>query len=307
MAEVSILVNCKNGSKYLKNAIKSVLLQTFEDFEILFVDNCSCDNSIKIMEEFNDERIRIISTKKEMTLGEARDHGMKFINANYLCFLDVDDRIHKNRLRDQIAIMKKGDFGFSYGSCNLINSSERVIGKIKTEHAEGDLLDKLLIDGKVPFCTAMVDVQKNQGELYFNKKFKYSPDIEFLSRILIKSKSIGISNLFTNYMVRNDSLSAETIKYAYSERLILIRDLGHKFDEKLLLIYKTKVKKTIILSSILNKELSVRKLISILKKEKYKKRMILCFALFHSLPFVLKNRLINVLKFKLPLLYFFRF
>ncbi len=307
MAKVSILVNCKNGQKYLSKAIESILIQDHKDFEIIFVDNCSIDNSLNIVESFKDKRIKIISTKKDMQLGQARNFGMKHIDSDYLCFLDVDDRMLKNRIKNQLEIMESGKFGICYGSCNLVNSKEKIIGKINIKNSQGYLLENLLIGGNVPFCTSMIDVKSNFDDIYFNEEFKYAPDLEFLSRILINSKAVGSSNIFTNYMVRNDSLSADTIKYAHEERLLLIKNIENKINKELLFKYKNKADKTLILSSVLNKKLSLKNLIYNLRKENYKKRMIFLITIFHCLPFGFKNRLINTLKYRIPFLFLFRF
>ena len=88
--KVSILMNCYNGEKFLKKAIESIYAQTYQNWEILFVDNQSTDRSLEVAKSF-DERLRIIPTPEFMNLGQAREFGLGHATGEYLAFLDVDD------------------------------------------------------------------------------------------------------------------------------------------------------------------------------------------------------------------------
>ena len=70
---VSVLVNCHNGEKYLKEAINSILNQSYPNFEIIFFDNNSTDRSLEIIKSYNDQRINIYKSKNLIPLYEARN------------------------------------------------------------------------------------------------------------------------------------------------------------------------------------------------------------------------------------------
>ena len=86
MPSVSILMNCLNGEKYLKQSLKSVLDQTFQDWELLFVDNCSSDSSKEIILEIDDQRIRYFNTQKKLNLGQQENLELTRLKQTGLAF-----------------------------------------------------------------------------------------------------------------------------------------------------------------------------------------------------------------------------
>jgi glycosyltransferase involved in cell wall biosynthesis len=106
---ISVIVNCYNGEKFLKDCIESILKQTYSNWEIIFWDNMSEDNSKKILESFKDERIRYFKTEKFTKLYEARNLAIKKARGEYIAFLDVDDWWLPTKLEEQINIFKKNN------------------------------------------------------------------------------------------------------------------------------------------------------------------------------------------------------
>ena len=106
---VSIIMNCRNGEKYLKQSIKSILCQSFHNWELIFWDNKSIDNSKKILFTFKDKRIKYFYSNKNIKLYEARNKAIKKASGKYITFLDVDDFWKKKKLENQLRIFKKDD------------------------------------------------------------------------------------------------------------------------------------------------------------------------------------------------------
>ena len=104
---ISIIMNCYNGEEFLKHAIKSVLSQTYKNWELIFWDNQSTDNSFKILKKYKDKRIKYFYAKKYTTLYEARNLAIKKSKGEFIAFLDVDDLWLKNKLEFQIAHFKE--------------------------------------------------------------------------------------------------------------------------------------------------------------------------------------------------------
>ena len=100
-------MNCYNGEKYLKKSIKSILKQSYKNWELIFFDNKSQDNSKKIFFEFKDKRLKYFYSKKKLKLYRARNQAIKKSKGHYISFLDTDDFWHKDKLRDQINFFKK--------------------------------------------------------------------------------------------------------------------------------------------------------------------------------------------------------
>ena len=99
---VSIIMNCLNGSKYLNEAIKSVLDQTYKNWEIIFFDNNSTDQSRSILQKYNEKRIKYFKSKVTHTLYKARNLAIKKSKGDLIAFLDVDDWWTKNKLKKQV-------------------------------------------------------------------------------------------------------------------------------------------------------------------------------------------------------------
>ena len=99
---ISVIINCHNGEKYLDNCIKSVLNQTYKNWEIIFFDNNSSDKSRKQIKSYNDPRIKYFRSNKTYTLYKARNLAVHKSNAEFITFLDVDDWWEKNTLEKQI-------------------------------------------------------------------------------------------------------------------------------------------------------------------------------------------------------------
>ena len=87
---VSVVVNCYNGESYLHECIESIVNQTYKNWELIFWDNNSSDNSLKIINSFKDKRIKIFKSKTSNNLYHSRNLAIEKCKGNYVCFLDVD-------------------------------------------------------------------------------------------------------------------------------------------------------------------------------------------------------------------------
>ena len=104
--KVSILMNCFNGEEFLQAALESIFAQTYSNYEIIFIDNHSTDNSINIANTFKDPRLIIRSTPEHCNIGKARSFGSQFFSGKYLAFLDVDDLWVPTKLTKQVGLME---------------------------------------------------------------------------------------------------------------------------------------------------------------------------------------------------------
>ena len=102
--KVSVIMNCFNSDKYLFEAIESVRAQTFSDWEIVFWDNQSTDQSAKIVQSFCDPRIRYIYAPTHTTLGEARALAIQEAHGTWVALLDCDDWWTPQKLEAQMVL-----------------------------------------------------------------------------------------------------------------------------------------------------------------------------------------------------------
>ena len=118
---VSIIVNCFNGERFLVEALESVINQTYQNWELIFWDNQSIDQSAKIVKKLNNPKIKYFLAPKHTCLGEARSLALSKSKGDWIAFLDCDDYWDKDKLKDQVNSIKfhKGNVGYVYSKCEL--------------------------------------------------------------------------------------------------------------------------------------------------------------------------------------------
>ena len=89
--KVSVIIPLYNEEKYILECINSVINQTYKNLEIIIVDDKSTDNSLKILEQIKDDRIKTIKLDKNSGVAHARNKGVEVSTGDYICFLDSDD------------------------------------------------------------------------------------------------------------------------------------------------------------------------------------------------------------------------
>lgn len=111
---VSIIMPCYNAEQYIKDSINSVLNQTYPHFELIIIDDLSTDNSINIINSFNDNRIKVIQLTQNGGAGVARNTGIEAAQGRFIAFLDSDDLWRPNKLEVQLSHMIEGNYPLSY-------------------------------------------------------------------------------------------------------------------------------------------------------------------------------------------------
>ena len=125
---VSIIINCHNGERYLQECINSVLSQSYKNWEIIFWDNKSSDNSKKILKKFTDQRIKYFFSENFTNLYDARNLAINKCNGNFVSFLDTDDMWVKNKLEKQINFIKKNsNYKILYSNYYVLKNNEKQI------------------------------------------------------------------------------------------------------------------------------------------------------------------------------------
>ena len=118
---VSVIMNCYNGEKYLKESVESVLSQNYKNWELIFWDNKSEDRSATILKSYEDSRIKYFCANKHTLLYEARNEAIKKTSGKFIAFLDTDDFWEKDKLDLQIPLFEDAEVGVVYGNHFIIN------------------------------------------------------------------------------------------------------------------------------------------------------------------------------------------
>ena len=140
---VSIIVNCYNGEKYLRETIDSILNQTYHNYEVIFWDNQSTDSTASIIKSYKNERFNFYYAPKHTTLGEARNLALDKIKGQFLTFLDSDDVWERDFLEKAVGVLSiyKNKFSFYYSNYYSWIDGEELV-EYNTEKNSGTVLLK---------------------------------------------------------------------------------------------------------------------------------------------------------------------
>lgn len=225
MPTVSIIMNCYNGEKYLRDAIDSIYSQTYEDWELIFFDNASTDGSAAIAKSY-DSRLIYVKNDLLVNLGAARKLAVEHARGEWVAFLDTDDRWYKNKLERQLKELKYSDYVFCYGGIREIDADGNQIKKSIPLHTSGDLLKQLLFHFEVNMVTPVFkrELIKEFG-LNFDGNMTASEEYNLFMRIAAVGKGLVLKEILGDYRVYSESLSFQKIKNWAVERRYTLEQL----------------------------------------------------------------------------------
>ena len=131
MSLVSIILPYFNKRDYIRETIYSLLNQTYQDFEIIVIDDEISEDSKRILSEIKqiDSRIFILKNLKNLGAGYSRNKAIKFSKGTFLAFCDCDDLWDQNKLNNQLTFMKKLNIDACHTSYNVIDNMGNIIGE----------------------------------------------------------------------------------------------------------------------------------------------------------------------------------
>lgn len=204
---VSIIVNCFNGEKFLYEALNSITKQTYKNWELIFCDNQSKDDSKKIFHSFNNKKFKYFKTNKFLTLYAARNFAISKSKGEFLSFLDADDLWHKKKLEKQVKLFKNPNVAVVYG--NLIIQKNKM-KKIYINYTikEGDVYQDLIRDYNIGIVTAVIRKKVLLKEkLLFNNKYNIIGDYDLFLKLAKKHTFKAIQKPVATYRIHKNNLS----------------------------------------------------------------------------------------------------
>jgi glycosyltransferase involved in cell wall biosynthesis len=181
---VSVIMNCFNGERYLREAIDSVYSQTYPNWEIIFWDNASTDSSGEIANSY-DNRMRYFRGEETTSLGEARNKAMEQARGEFIAFLDCDDLWFPEKLEKQVPLFHDPKVGIVFCDTIYFNDNgegERLYSRRK--YCTGSCFAKLLIDNfiSIPSVVIRRDALIEQKE-WFDLRFSMNEECDLFIRI----------------------------------------------------------------------------------------------------------------------------
>ena len=238
--KVDVIINCFNGEKYLSEALKSVQKQDFPHWRIIFIDNCSTDDSAKIAKSFKGN-LKYFKTEKKVSLGAARKIAVDMCNSEFISFLDCDDTWMPYKLSDQIEIMKNNNIVLTYSGINNVDQNKKLISQFKPLKAEGNLLKEKLISFDINIVTALLRRKfLIKNNLNFLPTMEASEEYNLFMRITALGQIHSSDKIHANYRLLENSLTNQFKEKWSEERNFTLNQIFRKKD-KLSSTYKNEI------------------------------------------------------------------
>lgn len=212
MDKVSIIVPNYNSEEYISDCIDSLINQTYHNIEIIIVDDCSTDNSVKIVKEYikNKSNVCLIKLNNNKGVSNARNKGIEKASGKYIMFSDSDDWYEKDAVEKMVNVAKKEKADFVVANYYINKGNKKVKIDISNYFSKSEITKKEAIS----YMSLTSSSKLIERSLFVNNDIKYPENIkrcEELSVIPVLSylskKSVFISESLYHYRQRNNSAS----------------------------------------------------------------------------------------------------
>ena len=207
--KISIIMPNFNSEKYIKSAINSVLNQTFKKWELIIVDDNSNAQTVKILKNYKNKKIKLIFLKKNKGAAYCRNLAIKNSKGKYLTFLDSDDIWNKKKLSLQYSFMENNQFTFTYTNYELIDSKDKSLGLVVAP--KKFTFNSFIKNTTIGTSTMMIRRSITQNIRFTNTLI--CEDYYYKCKLLKKIGSANLLNsVLSKYRIRKDSLQSNKIR-----------------------------------------------------------------------------------------------
>lgn len=211
--KVSVIMPAYNGEKTIEDSVCSVLSQTFSEFELIIINDCSTDNTLrqvyKIAEE--DSRIKIYTNQENLGVAETRNTGISLASGDYISFIDSDDIWVKEKLELQLDYLNKTGADLCYSSYEFINIYGERIGHLYKVPLS--ITYKQLLCENVIGCSTVLIKKEILPTSPFTSKYFHEDYVLWLKLLKDQKSAVGINKPLVQYRV--GGRSSNKINAAY--------------------------------------------------------------------------------------------
>ena len=233
----SVIVNCHNGEQFLANALDSIINQSFTNWEVVFWDNCSTDNSASIFSEYQDSRFNYYVSSKKTPLGEARNLAISKAKGVWITFLDCDDIWLSFKLERQYEIIKKSspNVALVYGDIeifrDLSTSPSHSWGELLLRKKdrpllnlpEGNIFPLLAKENFIGIVAAAIKRDAIDLVGGINETLKQAEDYDLLLKVAYRFDAAACLAVIAKYRVHKNNLSAKQYDLNYTESIDILK------------------------------------------------------------------------------------
>jgi glycosyltransferase involved in cell wall biosynthesis len=219
---ISVIMNCYNGAEFLREAIDSVITQRYANWEIIFWDNCSTDQTQAIIQSYTDKRIRCFRGSETVPLGCARNYALEQAQGEFISFLDVDDVWESMKLSEEIKIFESNhQIGLVFSCYEIFSKNATSLSnsiKVGRYINVNDLLKNYTIG--ISAATVRASVIKKEN-IVFNTRFSLIEDYDFFLRIACYTLVYYIETVLMRCRQHGNNLSNITDKWAWEFNILI--------------------------------------------------------------------------------------
>jgi len=217
---ISIIINCHNGEKYLHEALKSILKQTYKKWEVIFWDNKSKDKSKEIFKLYKDKRFKYFYSKKFTSLYKARNLAIKKSKGELISFLDVDDTWLPKKLSQQVSLFKDDKIGVVYSNLYILdqkNNRKKIFSNKLLP--SGKITSEIIRNYKVSILTVLIKKKiLNTYNLKFNNLYNIIGDFDLMFKLSQKTSFKYLNKPTGTYRVHDNNLTLKKYNLGIEEQ-----------------------------------------------------------------------------------------
>ncbi|MCT6869358.1 MAG: glycosyltransferase family 2 protein [Apibacter sp.] len=240
---VSVIMAAYNAEKHISASIESIINQTFNNFELLVINDGSTDNTQSIVKEYckKDSRIILLNNDKNLFVIKSRNKGIEKAKGKYIAILDSDDLALPNRLEYQVKYLENNPDIFLIGSsAYIIDENDKVENSFIAPTGYEKLKNNINKNNLIYHSTVMF---RNEN-VFYREKMIYCEDYDLILRLFSEGKKIdNLSDILISYRQTSNSLSKtknrlvqwlfiNKARFFYNERLSTGKDSYESFDPK---------------------------------------------------------------------------
>ncbi len=222
---VSIIMPSWNTAKWIAESIESVINQTYKNWELIIVDDCSTDNTEEIVKSFNDDRIIFIKNEKNSGAALTRNRALREAKGEWIAFLDSDDLWKPNKLLHQINFMNENGYTFSYHEYEKIDEESKKLNIYVSGPKK--VTKRKMYNYGYPGCLTFMYSAKKHGVVQI-KDIKKNNDYAILLILCKTDTCYLLEENLADYRIRKKSISHDKLR----KKLKSHYDLFHLCDEK---------------------------------------------------------------------------
>ncbi len=219
---VSVLLPAYNAENYIAIAIESILNQTFTQFELIIIDDCSTDSTFSIIKKYakKDKRVIVSQNKKNLKLSKTLNKGISLAKGKYIARMDADDWSFPKRLEKQVRFLEKNpDVGIVGGSMQIMDEKGRVYSKRMYPLLDQEIRKKIYLYSPFSHPTIMIRRSILDRAGNYNSRFNPAEDYELYFRIGELSKFANIDMFLIKYRIVANSMTTGTMKNMESKTI----------------------------------------------------------------------------------------